>query len=314
MGFCDENPKIIKKGVNWYYVKTNKKIPKSLKTRVEHLPIPPVYKCYWVSKNKHNDILAVWEDSNGRKQYLYNDNWNSTQKKEKYNRMRRFVKKLDKFWKIVENDLSSRDFKVKMIAYMFRLLNKTYMRVGNLKYYKNNNSIGLTTLRKENVYIERGKLLFKFNGKSNVYHEICITDKKIIKFIKSIMKKETTEWLFTVNGIRINSMDMSNYLKKNMGKEFKVKDFRTVSANTIFINTVKLLDKFNYKNGDNKKTKIKKIIRDSLKITAEKLGHNSSTSKKSYVSEGIVEFYQNNPKRFLRLSTSSILNNFIFYS
>ena len=299
MGFCEDNPKVIKKNDNWYYVKNNKIVSVSLKKRLEHLPIPPVYNTFWISKNKNNNILAIWEDSNKRKQYLYNDNWTSTQKKEKYDRMKRFVKKVDTFWKIIDKDLSNTDLKIRTIAYMFKLLKITHIRVGNLKYYNNNNSIGLTTLRKNNLEFKKGLLVLKFKGKSNIYHEIIVKDKNIITFMKFIIKKEhLTEWVFTVNNIKINPIDMSQYLKDKMGKEFKIKDFRTISANRIFIDTIKSFQlEYNITNS----------IKNALKITATKLGHNTSTSKKSYVSENIISFYKTDREKFIKLSTKSIL-------
>jgi len=211
-----------------------------------------------------------------------------------------FVKKLNKFWKQIEKDLNNKNNKIKIISYMFMILKETHIRVGNIKYYKNNNSVGLTTLKKSNIYLKNPSMvLLKFKGKSNVYHEISILNPKIVRFIKKICKnKKKSDWLFTNNNIRINSLDMNIYLKKNIGNEFKMKDFRTVSANIIFIDTIKQI---------NDKYTINQSINKSLKTTAEKLGHNKSTSKKSYVSEEIINYYKNNRKQFIKSGTLKIL-------
>jgi len=87
MGFCDDNPKIIKKFGLWCYEHNYLPVPLYLKNRIEKLPIPPMYTSFWISKNKNDKILVVWEDSNKRKQYIYNDNWNKRQTNIKYERM-----------------------------------------------------------------------------------------------------------------------------------------------------------------------------------------------------------------------------------
>ena len=87
---------------------------------------------------------------------------------------------------------------------------------------------------------------------------------------------------------------MNEYLQEAIGKDFTCKDFRTFSSNMFFIKNIRKLEiPYN-------KTSIKKNIKEALKKTAEKLGHNTSTSKKSYVSPKIIKKYLKHPNTFYR--------------
>lgn len=54
----------------------------------------------------------------------------------------------------------------KVLAAVVRLLDTTFMRVGNVEYAKENDSFGLTTLRNRHVQIAGSTLRFHFNGKA----------------------------------------------------------------------------------------------------------------------------------------------------
>ena len=87
---------------------------------------------------------------------------------------------------------------------------------------------------------------------------------------------------------------MNEYLQIKTGQEFTCKDFRTLASNMYFIKYVKKLPiPLN-------KTQTKKNITISLDRTAEKLGHNKSTSKNSYVSPKVIDKYTKHPNAFSR--------------
>lgn len=58
----------------------------------------------------------------------------------------------------------------KVLATVVRLLETTFMRVGNEAYVRQNESFGLTTLRERQVRVHGAKLRFEFRGKSSVEH------------------------------------------------------------------------------------------------------------------------------------------------
>jgi len=295
--FCDSNPLIFRyKSGKLVYKSTKKPIPKSLFERASHMAVPPMFNEFWVAKTAKSKIQAIWLDSKGRKQYLYNDNWNSSQKNKKYQRMKQFVKKLPSFWRRVNRDIkTSNDPKIRTIAYLFLIVRDTHIRVGNEKYYKENGSVGLTTLRNSHISFKTRKCVkLNFKGKSHMVHELEIVNPKVIKFLKEFCKPLSKNQILFPN---IQPQDLNKYLQSVIGKSFTVKDFRTIAANSIFIDKIK----------KQPTTSPKSSIREAIKLTAKQLGHRAATSKKSYVSERLTERYLKNPDLFNKKSKTSLL-------
>ena len=64
----------------------------------------------------------------------------------------------------------------KVLAAVVRLLETTFIRIGNEKYVRENGSFGLTTLRNRHVRIRGQTLQFDFRGKSGKQHHIEFLD------------------------------------------------------------------------------------------------------------------------------------------
>ena len=71
-----------------------------------------------------------------------------------------------------------------MLATVVRLLETTFIRVGNDEYAKENESFGLTTMRDRHVRIDGAKMLFRFHGKSGQEHAIELTDQRLAHIVK----------------------------------------------------------------------------------------------------------------------------------
>lgn len=275
MDFCDKNPKVVKwKGV-YFYDKSFVPLTGELLTRASKMPIPPVYNSFWIARNPKDKIQAVWEDSLSRKQYYYHPEHIAQSNANKFNRMEKFAKKLPCFWKQVEKELP------KTIAYMFLIIKETNIRVGNKKYLEKHESQGLTTLKPENVRFKKNIAYLHFTGKSGIEHSLEIHNPMVVTFLKKCVKKNK-EWLFIdEGGRRIDSNDLNIFLRKTIGAEFTCKDFRTHAANSLFKKVIGKME-------GTPKQKVSKALAE----VAKALGHNKSTSKKSYVSPELVERYE----------------------
>ena len=99
-----------------------------------------------------------------------------------------------------------------------------------------------------------------------------------------INNKNKPLFYYTVNDklTKINSEELNIYLKKHMGSNYTCKDFRTWSANILFIKHFLK----NCKNKDNPK----KIIIDSINYSANQLGHSKNICKKSYISNNLLDY------------------------
>jgi DNA topoisomerase I len=89
-----------------------------------------------------------------------------------------FAKALPGIGEQVERDLRRHGLpREKTVATVVRLLETTFIRVGNEEYAKENSSFGLTTLRDRHVKIEDGGAMrFHFRGKSAQIHDMKVDD------------------------------------------------------------------------------------------------------------------------------------------
>jgi DNA topoisomerase-1 len=274
---------IFKDNKKFYYFKNKKEVTdeKTLE-RVKKIYTPPAWKSVWYASNKNCHIQAHGIDAGGKKQYIFSESWTNNAKYEKYNRMKRFMKDITKFkrkikLKDVEN---TKEF---LIHLLFNLLIDTHIRVGNEVYAETNGSYGLTTLRQKHLIINGKTFTFSFLGKSNIKHDIDIPIKYHI-YLKFFKKNNGTGPLFFYGDKKkvIHSEELNDYLKEHMGNEYTCKDFRTYSANILFIKAF-------LKNAKNEQ-KSKKIILKCIDNVAEHLGHTRNISRKSYISTNLLDY------------------------
>src|ERR1041385_3617099 len=72
----------------------------------------------------------------------------------------------------------------KVLATLVRLMDLTFIRVGNDEYAKHNRSYGLTTLKDQHAKIRGGRVQFSFRGKSGRNHVIEVEDRRLAGIVK----------------------------------------------------------------------------------------------------------------------------------
>src|SRR5881396_608755 len=123
--------------------------------RIKRLAIPPAWTDVWVCPSPNGHIQATGRDARRRKQYLYHERWREVRDETKYDRMLGFAEKLPKIRKRVRNDLKLRGLpREKVLATIVRLLERTFIRVGNPEYARANKSFGLTTMQDRHVDVK----------------------------------------------------------------------------------------------------------------------------------------------------------------
>lgn len=294
---------IIKINDKYFYINNNKEVSNDDLLRIKKLGIPPAWTNVWISQNPDSPIQAIGTDQKGRKQYRYNQNHINQSQIEKFIRLYKFIKKIPKLDKILNEDYLLPFYqKNKIISIMLNIVKDYHLRVGKEIYVKQNKSFGIASLRKKHVKIINDIVYLRFKGKSNQILHFTIKNPIYVNAIKMLMKLDGDnlfQYIIYENEIpkilTISDNDLNKYIKKNMGKEFTIKDFRTYSANLYFI---KALISETKKKSPKNRTIIKKNIVNAFKSTAKKLRHTGAVSKKSYVMTYAVELYQNNPELF----------------
>jgi DNA topoisomerase-1 len=119
----------------------------------------------------------------------------------------------------------------KVIAAIVQLLDTTLIRIGSVEYARENQSYGLTTLRKKHVKIEAGQLRFRFRGKSGIEHDVTVNNprvKRIVRRCAELPGHDLFQYLDD-DGTRrtVGSADINDYLRRASGADFTAKDYRT---------------------------------------------------------------------------------------
>ncbi len=100
-------------------------------------------------------IQATGRDLRGRKQYRYHERWSLCRDEVKYGSLVAFAAALPKLRTQVDADLRRRSLSFERVAAaVVWLLDNTMIRVGNPAYARDNQSFGLTTLRRRHVEVE----------------------------------------------------------------------------------------------------------------------------------------------------------------
>ena len=272
------------------YYKNNVEITNSDEIdKIKLLKIPSAYENVTIINNKK--IIAYGYDSKNRKQVLYNPNFIAKQNIIKYKKISSSIKFFSKLKKKIARDLSNTDEKIKAIAIIITLIFTCGFRIGNKKYEKENNSVGLTTLKYTHLKFENNKILIDFLGKKGVRNLAYCNHLKINEYLNNKYKIATskddyifsygTNKIITSNDVNEYLKIISNYYSNSNSTIITTKDLRTWNANTLFISYFKKLRK-----DDN--INIKKITKKAIEMVADKLHNTYSVCKKSYIDPEII--------------------------
>ncbi|MDQ6604809.1 MAG: DNA topoisomerase IB [Chloroflexota bacterium] len=258
--------------------------------RIRSLAIPPAWTDVWICPIANGHIQATGRDAKGRKQYRYHPLWHEVRDETKYTRMIAFGEALPRIRARVNADLARHGLpREKVLATVVRLLETTFIRVGNEEYAKTNNSYGLTTMRNEHVDVSGGTVEFHFRGKSGVEHTIGIKDPRVARIVKRCKELPGAE-LFQYlddDGERqtIDSGDVNGYLYEITGEHFTAKDFRTWAGTLLAAMALQGFEAFD------SETQAKKNIVGAIERVAERLGNTPTVCRKCYVHPAVLDGY-----------------------
>jgi DNA topoisomerase-1 len=258
--------------------------------RIRRLAIPPAYTDVWICPTANGHIQATGRDARGRKQYRYHERWREARDENKYDRMVVFGKALPKIRRRVNKDLAQRGLpRSKVLATVVQLLERTFIRIGNDEYAKQNKSFGLTTMRSHHIDVKGETLKFSFKGKSGVSHEVDVSDRRLARIIRQLQDLPGQEVFQYVNGdgkVRdVTSQDVNEYLREITGEEFSAKDFRTWAGTVLVAMALNAQERFE------NKTQARKNIKDAIAAVSKILGNTPTVCRKCYVHPDVLETY-----------------------
>jgi len=290
----DEEPGIrrVRKGKKFEYVGPDGKRIRDLTAldRIRSLAIPPAWDDVWITSRPRGHLQTTGRDARGRKQHRYHPRWRETRDADKFDRMARFGKVLPRLRRRVARDLRRDGLpKDKVVATIVRLLETTYLRIGNQEYARQNNSFGLTTLRNRHVDVRGATVRFLFKGKSGVEVAVGVTDRRVARVIKRCedLPGQNLFQYLDGDGERrvVTSDDVNGYLREVSSEDFTAKDFRTWAG------TVLAACALREASGFESETEAKRKVVEAIDSVARKLGHTRAVCRRSYVHPTVIDTY-----------------------
>ena len=257
--------------------------------RIRALAIPPAYEHVWICVRENGHIQATGRDARGRKQYRYHSDWRRAKDADKFERMLEFGAALPRIRKRVAADLaapvSTMPRRDTVLATIVRLLDTTYVRIGNEEYVRENKSFGLTTLRNRHAAVSGDRLRLRFRGKSGKEHEVAIDDPRIAKVVRrcqAMPGQELFQYVDEDGAARgVGSGEVNDYIRDVGGADFTAKDFRTWHG------TVHALALWIEHGGV--EGKARPSTKELLGEVAKRLGNTVAVCRKSYVHPRVLD-------------------------
>ncbi|MDQ3116613.1 MAG: DNA topoisomerase IB, partial [Verrucomicrobiota bacterium] len=258
--------------------------------RINRLAIPPAYTDVWICSSPNGHLQATGRDDRGRKQYRYHERWREERDENKYEKMVIFAQALPKIRRRLNKDLKRRGLpREKLLATVVQLLERTFIRIGNEEYAKENKSFGLTTMRNRHVDVKGATVRFRFRGKSGKEHDVDTKDRRVAKIIRQLQElpgQEVFQYL-DEEGERhcVSSDDVNDYLREITGEEFTAKDFRTWAGTVMAAMALKGQVAFE------NKSQAKQNVKAAISAVAKMLGNTPTVCRKCYVHPAVLETY-----------------------
>src|SRR4030088_3348836 len=135
--------------------------------RIDKLRIPPAWRDVHISTDPRAAIQVWGFDARGRKQYKYHPRAVEKGELRKYYRVRQMARDLPTLRAKVQRDFSRKGLtKDKVCAGIVRLISQGFFRVGSEKYQKENNTFGITKMRKSHAAVlDDNTVEFEYRGK-----------------------------------------------------------------------------------------------------------------------------------------------------
>jgi DNA topoisomerase I len=260
-----------------------------VRERIRSLGIPPAWKDVHIAWDSRAAIQAWGHDARGRKQYRYHPRAVAKGELRKYYRVRQMARDLPSIRRRIALDSRRRGFKrEKVAAIVVRLIAHGFFRVGSERYVRENNTFGMTTMRKSHVSVYGDNIVFDYVGKRNIRHRQVVVDRELARLIRSLLDTPGAR-LFRYQsdgGWRnLDSGEVNDYFRSLTDFPYTVKDLRTWGGTLRAATVLAEL-------GPGKtSTEAKRNVSTALRLVASELGNTPAICRKAYVHPVLIAQY-----------------------
>lgn len=259
--------------------------------RFASLAVPPAYTSVRFSPDERAHLQAAGRDAAGRLQYRYHPEWRKIREGTKARRLTTLASIMPKIRRAIGSNLATgvpnRNF---TLAAAIELVGASAIRPGSEEYARQHGTRGALTLLKSNVRVSGPLVTLVFRGKGG---------KEIHKEFRSPRIAAAIPVLKTLPGSRLfqyrtesgevrraTARDVNRFLREIAGTYVTLKDFRTLSASAVALET---LAKTVPAQGERKR---RKQVLEAVRAAAESLANTPAVCRKSYVHEAVVTAFE----------------------
>ena len=257
---------------------------------LKSIPVPDTWTEVKLSDDPQAHILAVGFDGSGNLQYLYHPDFMEHSNKRKFEHLQEFGMSLPRIRRRLWKDLRQPEWsEQKLLALIVRILDRYHLRIGSRVYARQNESFGLTTLRKKHLKEVESALRFEYIGKSGKHRQVKLNDPQLVGLIEELADFSGWElFSFQNQGTQISATGskVNEYIRNISGKDFSARNFRTWAGTVL---AVKYRHRAMGIHKQNPRRKLKAII---VEMVAEKLGNTRSICEQYYIHPKILEKVQ----------------------
>jgi DNA topoisomerase I len=259
--------------------------------RIRALAIPPAWREVWICPDPLGHLQATGVDAAGRRQYRYHDLWSQQQSHAKFEHMVAFARTLPTMrGRVLATMRAGHDLdRARVLACSVRLLDVGMFRIGSDVYEKEDGHLGLATIAKVNVSIEKGRAIFDYIAKEGVHRVHAVGDPCCVEVVGALKRRrgggdhllafrEGRAW-HQVHAPLINA-----HLKSLIGDSFSAKNFRT--WNGTLLATVALARTANDCATERGR---RKAIRQATTEVSQVLGNTPAVARGSYIDPRVFD-------------------------
>lgn len=285
--FCVINRKRRGRGFEYFDPLGNKIAQKSLIKRFRDLGIPPMWANVGISQDSDSHVQAIGYDKKGRKQYIYHPVWQRQQQQEKFNSLAEFAKELPAIRQRYRTDCDEQTWSLRYVtAIATWILDESGIRIGNKAYTEQNDTYGLTTLRRRHINTSAEDVQIEFVGKHNKPRSITIEDDELASLVQTCSEQPGYSLLRYQHKGRwtdVCSDDVNSYIKTISNDRFSSKFFRTWTANRLAVN---FFDECNLAVNMHPRKKFKSTL---VKMVAKQLGNTPAICEAYYIHPNLLK-------------------------
>ena len=260
--------------------------------RIDLLRIPPAWREVHIAVNQRAPIQVWGFDARGRKQYRYHRRAVEKGELRKFYRVRQMAKDLPKLRKQLQDDLNREGYpRERICAGIVLLISSAWFRIGSERYEKENNSFGITTLRKSHVIRTDSTVVFEYRGKGGIDHRQTITEARLVAFVNDILTTPGRRLFRYREGRRwvdVDSHEVNEYIEEIAGFPYTAKDFRTWGGSLRAATVLSDLGREKSPSARNRNVVM------AVRMVAAELGNTPAICRKSYVHPMILTRYLRN--------------------